>query len=60
MVLSLGDDAPAFSLSDCEGNTYSLASFKGKKIYLAFLRCQFFDLCIALQSVSAALVASTS
>lgn len=38
MPLSIGDTAPTFTLSDVDGNSVDLASYKGKKIYLALLR----------------------
>ena len=34
--LSVGDDAPAFSLPDADGNTVSLADFAGRKVIVYF------------------------
>jgi peroxiredoxin Q/BCP len=34
--LAVGDTAPAFSLPDADGNTVSLADFKGKKVIVYF------------------------
>jgi len=36
MSLSVGDPAPDFSLSDADGNTYSLADLKGQRVVLYF------------------------
>jgi peroxiredoxin Q/BCP len=36
MTLNIGDPAPDFSLSDAEGNTYSLADLSGKRVVLYF------------------------
>lgn len=35
-LLSKGDDAPAFTLNDLEGNPVSLGDFAGKKVVLVF------------------------
>ena len=34
--LAVGDDAPAFSLPDADGNTVSLADFAGRKVVVYF------------------------
>jgi peroxiredoxin Q/BCP len=34
--LKVGDQAPAFSLNDANGQTVKLADFKGKKVVLFF------------------------
>jgi peroxiredoxin Q/BCP len=36
MTLTVGDPAPDFSLPDAEGNLYSLADLKGKRVVLYF------------------------
>lgn len=36
MMLSIGDPAPDFTLSDADGNPVSLSDFKGQKIVLYF------------------------
>jgi peroxiredoxin Q/BCP len=36
MALQIGDAAPAFSLPDQNGNTVSLASFKGQRVVIYF------------------------
>ena len=34
--LEVGDKAPAFSLSDADGNTVKLSDFKGRKVIVYF------------------------
>ncbi len=34
--LAVGDDAPAFSLPDADGNTVSLADYRGRKVIVYF------------------------
>ncbi len=36
IVLSVGDDAPLFSLSDQNGNIHNLKDYKGKRIVVYF------------------------
>jgi peroxiredoxin Q/BCP len=36
MALQIGDDAPAFTLPDQDGQTVSLASFKGQRVVIYF------------------------
>ena len=36
LVLTVGDDAPLFSLSDQDGNIHNLKDYKGKRIVLYF------------------------
>ena len=36
IVLSVGDDAPLFSISDQDGNIHNLKDYKGKRIVVYF------------------------
>jgi len=36
IVLSVGDHAPSFTLSDQDGKTHSLIDYKGKRIIIYF------------------------
>lgn len=36
IVLSVGDDAPSFSLSDQDGKIHNLSDYKGEKTILYF------------------------
>ncbi len=65
--LSAGDAAPSFSLPDADGNTVSLADFRGRKVVVYFYpaamtpgctkqACDFRDSLAALQSAGYAVV----